>query len=374
MLSRENHFKVLFNFANETVTGYPYNFNGFPVGPLVQGRDSHFYGATQTGFNGSGAIFKLSPSGSLENLHIFCSPGSSGCSGVTWTTGALFRSVDGFFYATGRDANGNDILYRLAPDGNIQIVFTYPGSYLLVSVMQASDGNFYGLANGGAHQIGKVFRLTPSGQLTTIHDFGDHAGDGAYPAGTLLQAKDGDLYGATIRRGAHQAGTIFRISLSGAYAKIFDFEENVSGRGPLAGPIQASDGNLWGLTTNSNSTVSEVGPGNVYAITPSGTLLAYVPLGCPIGRIPSGAFTQGINGKLYTGIAGCNNGGAIIEVDAALPPPTPSIAGFTPASGHAGTTIVISGAYFVSASAVAFDDTPATFVVNAAGVITAICP
>ena len=103
------------------------------------------------------------------------------------------------------------------------------------------------------YQVGQVFRLTPSGQVTDLYDFGANQGDGAYPVGTLIQAADGDLYGATERKGSHHAGTIFRISLSGAYAKIFDFQVDVSGRTPAAGPIQASDGNLWGLTTNSHA-------------------------------------------------------------------------------------------------------------------------
>ena len=50
LLNRENQFKILFNFSRQTVTGYPYNYNGYPSGPLVQGRDGHFYGTTTSGF------------------------------------------------------------------------------------------------------------------------------------------------------------------------------------------------------------------------------------------------------------------------------------------------------------------------------------
>jgi uncharacterized repeat protein (TIGR03803 family) len=50
-----------------------------------------------------------------------------------------------------------------------------------VAVVQGVDGNFYGTtAFGGTHGAGAVFRVTPSGNLSTLYDFtgGD---DGEYP-------------------------------------------------------------------------------------------------------------------------------------------------------------------------------------------------
>ena len=39
-------------------------------------------------------------------------------------------------------------------------------------LVQAADGNFYGTTlGGGLHSLGTVFKITPSGTLTTLHSF-----------------------------------------------------------------------------------------------------------------------------------------------------------------------------------------------------------
>ena len=77
----------------------------------------------------------------------------------------------------------------------------------------ASDGNLYGTTQqtGDSHR-GTIFRMTPSGLLTTLHTFigGD---DGAEPVAALLQASDGSFYGTTSKGGRFDRGTIFRMSL-----------------------------------------------------------------------------------------------------------------------------------------------------------------
>ena len=51
------------------------------------------------------------------------------------------------------------------------------------SLLQASDGNFYGTTyGGGAHFYGSVFKVTPAGVLTTIYSF-TGATDGGIPGG-----------------------------------------------------------------------------------------------------------------------------------------------------------------------------------------------
>lgn len=240
------------------------------------------------------------------------------------------------------------MIFRIAPGGAYQVVLTMPvnskfGLNSPQGLVEASDGNFYGLAGtGGGHQFGGVFRLTPSGEFTNLYEFGAVANDGTTPAGALIQASDGNLYGVTNGGGVNREGTIFRISLSGEYAKILDFGQAVSGGLPVTGPMQASDGNLWGGTPFGGTG----GNGNIYAVTLTGTMLQDISIDCSIGIDPAFGFTQGVNGKLYTSVQGCGttpSGGAVIAVDVGLPPPKPSIAAFTPPSGPPGTTVVISG-------------------------------
>jgi uncharacterized repeat protein (TIGR03803 family) len=129
-----------------------------PNAPLLQARDGSFYGTTQGDgpfSGGGGTVFKLTPGGVLTILHAFdCSP--EGC---------------GPFAA----------------------------------LLQASDGNFYGTTQGGGafgngsrFGGGTVFKLTPSGVLTTLHDFDcGTEGAGCLPSTALLQASDGNFYGTT---------------------------------------------------------------------------------------------------------------------------------------------------------------------------------
>ena len=57
-------------------------------------------------------------------------------------------------------------------------------------LIQGTDGNFYGTTMyGGPTNVGTVFKVTPGGTLTDLHDF--VATDGMYPMGSLLQMPDG---------------------------------------------------------------------------------------------------------------------------------------------------------------------------------------
>ena len=80
------------------------------------------------------------------------------------------------------------------------------------TLVQGSDGNFYGTtALGGAHAKGTVFRIDPTGSLTTLHSFSGSPGDGAVPVAGLVQGTDGNFYGTTALGGAHGAGTVFNL-------------------------------------------------------------------------------------------------------------------------------------------------------------------
>jgi uncharacterized repeat protein (TIGR03803 family) len=66
---------------------------------------------------------------------------------------------------------------------------TSPGGRLV----QATDGNFYGTTSGMEIGDGTVFKITPGGNLTTLHTFDFIVN----PGGGLVQATDGNLYGTT---------------------------------------------------------------------------------------------------------------------------------------------------------------------------------
>jgi uncharacterized repeat protein (TIGR03803 family) len=81
------------------------------------------------------------------------------------------------------------------------------------SLIRGSDGNFYRMtSDGGANSDGTVFKVTPSGTETVLYSFAGGTTDGAYPYGSLIQASDGSFYGLTDSGGAAGDGTFFEFN------------------------------------------------------------------------------------------------------------------------------------------------------------------
>jgi len=235
-----------------------YSFTGDPAGPegpLVQGTDGNLYGTTaEGGTTGNGTIFKITTGGTLTTIYSFCPENQ--CSGGVASS----------------------------------------------ALIQAANGNFYGAASIDA---GVVFEVTPSANLTTVYSFCSQANcaDGYIPNGPLLQGMDGNFYGTTDAGGAggvDGAGTIFKLTPSGTLTTLYNFcsQANCSdGSQPLAGVIEDPSGNLYGTTYNGG-----LGGGTVYKLSPSGaltTLYTFCSLSnCGDGEYPS-ALTLGSDGNLY---------------------------------------------------------------------------
>ncbi len=76
-------------------------------------------------------------------------------------------------------------------------------------MIQASDGNFYGTTyGGGPSNAGTVFKITPSGVESVLYSF-TGGNDGGSPLAGLIQAADGNFYGTTQYGGPSNAGTVF---------------------------------------------------------------------------------------------------------------------------------------------------------------------
>jgi uncharacterized repeat protein (TIGR03803 family) len=127
------------------------------------------------------------------------------------------------------------------------------------SIVQGSDGNFYGTANYTTQNPeagGLVFSLTPAGDFTVLYTFepgsGSNYPDGEDP-GQLVEGPDGMLYGATGVGGANNLGTLFRLNIDGSgFQTIHSFCDNASqcsgyGYDPLR-LVAGTDGNVYGTT------------------------------------------------------------------------------------------------------------------------------
>ncbi len=195
---------------------WAFNLPCLPSGGLVQGSDSNFYGTTEIGgANQDGTVFRISPNGTFTNLYTFSGNDGAG------PQDSLVQGNDGNFYGTtlqgGTSSNGT--LFRISPNGNFTNLYSfagYPndGQNPSGELVLGSDGNFYGATvSGGTNGNGIVFRISPGGSLTNLYTFAGYPNDGQNPSGGLVQGSDGNFYGVTEGGGSYSNGTIFRISV-----------------------------------------------------------------------------------------------------------------------------------------------------------------
>jgi len=91
------------------------------------------------------------------------------------------------------------------------------------SLVQASDGNFYGMTQyGGPFGGGTLCRVSANGTIKNIINFSDT--NGAYPLGSLVQGNDSILYGMTSAGGQANFGILFKFNIkTGVLTRIYSF-------------------------------------------------------------------------------------------------------------------------------------------------------
>jgi uncharacterized repeat protein (TIGR03803 family) len=292
---------------------------GYPKGSLLLANDGNFYGMTSGGsINNGGAIFKLTPSGTytiLRSLSINTDGGRP--------QGHLIQATDGFLYGINNagGVNGYGTIFKIKTDGTsytvLKSMVNTTGANSYGSLVQASDGNFYGMTNlGGTANRGVIFRITPAGTYTVLRNLNGTT-DGQYPFGDLIQAKDGFLYGMTNSAGANYTGTIFKIKTDGtSFTVLRSLSPAVEGGSPKGSLKQASDGNFYGLTYNTSGGYH----GAVFKMTSAGAVTAIKKFtGATEGGYPFGSLIQAPDGLLYgmTYSGGKNAKGTVFKITTA---------------------------------------------------------
>jgi uncharacterized protein (TIGR03437 family) len=229
-----------------------------PVSGLILAPDGNFYGATQIPLSGPcsscGTVFRITPGGTLTTLHVF--NGTDGLGGYS----TLTLGPDGNFYGTVQSGGNAGTIYKITASGSFTLLYAFSGpdgQGPVGGLTLGPDGNFYGMTEyGGTLPYGgTIFRITPAGALTTLHDFN---GSELLPAiqpepnSALVLGPDGNFYGTTEYGGTCSlsfvgCGTIFRISPAGDFATVYSFSGS-DGRQPITGLTLGSDGNLYGTT------------------------------------------------------------------------------------------------------------------------------
>jgi uncharacterized repeat protein (TIGR03803 family) len=182
-------------------------------------------------------------------------------------------------------------------------------------LVQAADGNLYGVAAvGGVYGGGTAFVIRRvAGEWTpavTLHDF--RAAEGTAPVGGLIEASPGILLGTTASNGAFGGGTIFRLSVAGAFQVLASFNPAVHGAGPIAELTRGVDLNFYGTTPGGGAG----GRGTVFRLTPSGALTVMHAFAGPDGATPTGALAVGLDGHFYgsTYAGGAENAGTVFRM------------------------------------------------------------
>ena len=341
-----------------------------PSADLVIDSNGNLYGTTGGGgANNTGAVFKITPSGTETILHSF------GPTGVTSDGAgplALVLDSSGNLYGTTYSGGsyGSGTVFKITPLGTETILYNFsanPVGHLAID----SSGNLYGTTqSGGSYGSGTVFKITPLGTATILYNFtGPVPGGGlGAPSIGLVMDSSGNLYGAANEQFAPGYGlcgtnsgspptfAVFKLTSSGNLLSTICISPNLSelivdnsgnlyattsntnveiykitpapavfGLYSLSGDhtssstINHSDlvidgsGNLYGTTSNDGAN----GVGSVYKLTPAGayiTLYSFKNSGD--GAFPMAGLVMDSSGNLYgtTSLGGTNGGGTVFKI------------------------------------------------------------
>jgi uncharacterized repeat protein (TIGR03803 family) len=268
-----------------------------PEGGVIEGIDGNYYGTTRNGGgNGAyctsgacGVVFKTTPSGSTTTVYNFCN--QPDCTDGWLPTAPLVQGADGNLYGSTNSLNGIPAtIFKLTPTGTLTTLYSFPvNSNGVSALIQGTDGNFYGtITSGGDYTLGMAFKITPSGTLTPLYSFCANFGctDGSSPTG-LVQGTDGNFYGTTREGGENANGTaggvIFSLLSTGDYNVLYNFcslSNCADGSNPDAPPIQGTNGNFYGGTGGGGS----LSKGTIYSMaTGLGPFVKFLPGGGKVG-------------------------------------------------------------------------------------------
>ncbi len=254
-----------------------------PEGTLAEGLDGNFYGtAVGGGLYKEGTVFRISPSGDFKLLYTF--------EGTPPYGGGLTLANDGNFYGA-----LNESLYRITPQG------VYTGLSQLDSAgvslpIQGTDGHLYVPGEtGGKYDVGNLFEMPLDGVPVTLYSFVGFPTDGSYPVASLVQATNGTFYGTTYTGGSSPCnyslpgcGTVF--SLDMGLNPFVVFVRSARSVGQRFG--------LLGQGFTGTTSVSLNGTSASFTIKSDTLIVATIPAGATTGYVtvttPSGTLTSNV--------------------------------------------------------------------------------
>jgi uncharacterized repeat protein (TIGR03803 family) len=381
-----NNLGAVFNISPMGVLTALHSFagsdGGYPSGGLTLGSDGNFYGTTVAGGTfGYGTVFKITSGGKLGVLYNFTTASDA------YPYAPPVEGADGNFYGTTcggsacGDGGGLGVIYKVTPSGKFTTLYQFDNTHgygPVAPLVLGTDGNFYGTTfYGGTGSHGEVFKITRAGKLTVLYGFDTRQGEN--PAAPLVEGTDGNFYGTTVGGGhtGYRQGEVFRISPKGGLTVLLSFGPDVAN--PYAGVVQATDGNFYGATASGADSNCSDGCGTIFEMTPKGRATLVHQFDLTTGSTPYVTPFQHTNGIIYgdtqmggTGDVGCATGtcGVFYSWSAGLP----AFVSLLPYAGNVGKTIEFLGQGFTGTTAVSFNGTLAKFKVASDTYLTATVP
>lgn len=274
----------------------------------------------------------------------------------------------GIFYGVTSNGGGG---YSITSTGTYKLLTTSIPTNGYAPLILASDGNFYGTSeSGGSIGAGTVFRMSTTGAVKIIYNFDGTRG--SFPYGPVVQGSDGFLYGTASTGGSNgnTSGLVFKLSTAGAITVLHEFDKTstTDGYSPISGLVAGTDGNFYGATTYGTS----VGNGTLFKMTKSGTYSVLHVFDGTHGGQQVATSMQHTDGVLY-GLpqGGSTNSGAFYSLAEGISPFI-SLIGYP--SAIAGSTVEILGNGLTGTTSVLFGSGSGSFTVVSDTYMTAIVP
>lgn len=256
-------FSLLFNFAGPPAEGIG------PAGTLVFDPKGNLYGTTYVGGSskGWGTTYEFSSTGVFTTGKNFSPSGALPRAGLNYEAGLLYGTTCG----CGSIPYGGTIYQA----GQELALYTFTGgadgSQPMGGLIGDGKGNLYGTtAAGGTGAFGNgygvVFEFNiATTVLTVLHTF--TGPDGGVPEAALARDSQGNLYGTTTLGGAYGYGNVFKLTPTGTFTSLHDFTGGTDGAKPTAGVFVDASGNVWGAASSGGSAIAPGGYGTLFVIS-----------------------------------------------------------------------------------------------------------
>jgi len=331
-----------------------------PIGGVIMDQAGNLYGTTAQGGTGTkGTVFKIDTSGHETVLFSFASRPV----GLDPEAGLVIDS-SGNLHGTTEfgGSQGKGTIFKIDPSGNETVLHSFLccpplGKNPVAGLILDGAGNLYGTAENGGDRAenGTVFKLSPDGTLTVLHEFNGRnqvlsvnpvgvVNDGINPRGPLFLDGLGNLWGTTYQGGSNNQGTVFVISPSGLYLVFYSFGSsggNADGKWPTAGVIFDPSRGVLGTCSKGGTHNG----GTVFQTDGTSETVLHNFGGPNDGKWPLGGLAMDANGNLYgtTSAGGAFNQGTVFKINTAQYSVLHSFQGSYGASPTAGVIVGSDG-------------------------------